>query len=143
MNMAEINIDATNAIAGRLASYVAKQALLGNSVNILNCEKAVISGNSSAVREKYYHRMFKTGGPFKGPFISRMPDRFMRRIIRGMLEYKEGRGRDAFDRIMCYIGVPAEFKDKKLVKVAKEVKDLPKLKYQTVGELCVSLGGRV
>ncbi len=141
--MAELNIDATNAIAGRLASYVAKQALLGNAVNVFNCEKAVISGKPSVVRQKYYYRIFKTGRVFKGPFISRMPDRFVRRIIRGMVEHKQGRGKEAFDRIMCYIGVPVAFTDKKLVKVAKEASELPKLKFQTVGELCTSLGGRV
>jgi len=141
--MAELNIDATNTVVGRLATYVAKQALLGSSVNIFNCEKAVISGRPSAIREKYYYRIFKTGQPFKGPFISRMPDRFVRRIIRGMVEHKQGRGKEAFDRIMCYIGVPVDFQGKKLVKVGKQADDLPRLKYQTIGELCVSLGGRV
>jgi large subunit ribosomal protein L13 len=141
--MAELNIDATNAIAGRLASHVAKQALLGYTVNVFNCEKAVISGRSTAVRDQFYHRIFKTGGPFMGPFTSRMPDRFMRRIIRGMVEYKEGRGKEAYARIMCYIGVPVQFKDRKLVKVAKQAGELPKLKYQTVGELCTSMGGKV
>ncbi len=140
--MAEINIDATNAIVGRLASYVAKQALLGSSVNIFNCEKAIITGRPDAVREKYYHRIFQTGQPNKGPFIIRMSDRFVRRIIRGMLEHKQGRGKAAFDRIMCYIGVPEDFKSKKLVKVAKDASVLPKLKYQTIGELCISLGGK-
>jgi large subunit ribosomal protein L13 len=139
----ELNIDATNAVAGRLASHVAKQALLGFTVNIFNSEKAVISGNPAAIRLKYYHRIFETGQPFKGPFTSRMPDRFLRRLIRGMVEHKEGRGKDAYARIMCYIGVPVDFKDKKLVSVGKKADDLPRLKYQTIGELCVSLGGKV
>ncbi|HLC33103.1 MAG TPA: 50S ribosomal protein L13 [Candidatus Nanoarchaeia archaeon] len=139
----EINIDATNGIAGRIASYAAKQALLGHTVNIFNSERAIISGSPSAVREKYYHRIFKTGQPNKGPFISRMPDRFLRRIVRGMVEHKQGRGGEAFERIMCYIGVPVAFKDKKLVHVAKKADELPSLKYQTIGQLCVSLGGRV
>ena len=141
--MAELNVDATNAIAGRLASYVAKQALLGNSVNVFNCEKAVISGRPAAIRYRYYYRSFKTGRVFKGPFISRMPDRFVRRMIRGMVEHKQGRGKEAFERIMCYIGVPVAFTDKKLVKVAKEASELPRLKYQTIGELCLSLGGKL
>ncbi len=141
--MAEINIDATNAILGRLASYVAKQALLGNSINVFNCELAVVSGRVGATKARYFHLIFETGRPEKGPFISRMPDRFVRRSIRGMVEHKQGRGREAFERIMCYMGVPVEFKDKKLVKVAKEASELPKLRYQTIGELCVSLGGKV
>ena len=141
--MTEINVDATNAIIGRLASFVAKQALLGNTVNVFNCEKAVISGDPVAVRAKYFHRIFDTGKPFKGPFISRMPDRFVRRIIRGMVQHKVGRGRDAFERIMCYLGVPIDFQGKKLVKPSKQAADLPRLKFVTVGDLCVSLGGRV
>ena len=141
--MVEINLDASNVVVGRLATYVAKQALLGATVNIFNCEKAVITGNQTSVREKYYHRIFETGQPNKGPFISRMPDRFVRRIVRGMLDHKSGRGRTAFENIMCYIGVPVEFQDKKLVSVGKVATELPKLKYQTIGELCTSLGGKV
>lgn len=141
--MAEINIDAKNAIVGRVVSYAAKQALLGNTVNIFNCEEAVISGRTLDNRDKYYHRIFKLGRPEKGPFASRMPDRFVRRMVRGMVPYKLGRGREAFERVMCYIGVPEKFKDKKLIKVAKEASALPKPSYQTIGQLCVSLGGRV
>ena len=141
--MAEINIDATNAVVGRLATFTAKQALLGNTINIFNCEKAIMTGKPSSVKAKYYHNIFVRGRPRTGPFYSRMPDRFVRRIIRGMVEYKKDRGRDAFERIMCYIGVPDKFKDKKMVKVAKEASELPKLRYQTIGELCVSLGGKV
>ena len=142
--MAEtINIDATNLIVGRLASYAAKQALLGHTVNIFNCEKAVMSGDFKILRERYYHRIFDVGRPFKGPYRSRMPDRFVRWMIRAMVAYKQQRGREAFERIMCYIGVPAKFADAKLIKVGKDVSELPKLKYTTVGDLCVSIGGKV
>ena len=41
----QIVIDATNATMGRLASYVAKQALLGKQIAIVNSEKAIITGN--------------------------------------------------------------------------------------------------
>ncbi len=141
--MAEINIDATNAIVGRIGTFAAKQALLGNTINVFNCEKAVISGRPAAVKAKYHHDIFGRGRPRTGPFPSRMPDRFVRRIIRGMLGHRRGRGKDAYGRVMCYIGVPVAFKDKKLVKVAKESSALPSLRYQTIGELCVSLGGKV
>lgn len=141
--MAEINIDATDLVAGRLATHVAKQALLGNTVNVFNCEKAVMTGSFSGLRERYYHRIFKVGRPFKGPYRSRMPDRFMRWMIRGMMPHKLGRGREAFARVMCYIGVPEKFSDAKLVSVGKKVSDLPKLQFTTVGDLCVSIGGKV
>lgn len=141
--MAEINIDATHAIAGRVASFVAKQALLGHTVNVFNCEKAVVSGSSKALKERYQYLKFKTGRPRTGPFISKMPDRFVRRMIRGMVQHKEPRGGAAYERIMCYIGVPAAHADKKLVKVAKEYTELPKLKYTTIHELCSALGGEL
>lgn len=141
--MAEINIDAKDAIVGRLATFAAKQALLGNTVNIVNCEAAIMSGKKSKVFERYHYSIRDLGQPSKGPFYSRMPDRFVRRIIRGMLEYKSPRGRAAYDRIMCYIGVPDKLKDAKLVSPVKNVDKLPNLKYQTVGQLCKALGGKV
>ena len=42
-------IDATNKIAGRLASIVAKLLLIGEEVIILNAEKAVISGKKDRI----------------------------------------------------------------------------------------------
>lgn len=141
--MAELNIDATNLIVGRVAAFAAKQALLGYSVKIFNCEKAVMSGNKQMLHQKYYRLIAETGQPTKGPHLSKMPDRFVRRIVRGMLDYKNPRGSAAFKRIMCYIGVPAQFKDLKLEKVTKEAKELPVWKYSTIGDICVSLGGKV
>lgn len=141
--MAEINIDATNAIVGRMASFVAKQALLGNKVNIYNCEKAVISGSPAIIREKYYHLMFKTGQPMRGPFIPKNPDRFVKRIIRGMIDHKNERGILAFKRIMCYRGAPEISLSSPLVQVAKQIKDLPRWKYVFVGDLCKSLGAKL
>lgn len=141
--MAEINIDATNTILGRLSSYAAKQALLGSSVNIFNCEAAVISGEPKAIRDRYYYLMFKMGQPMKGPFRIKMSDRFVKRAIRGMLPYKQQRGLDAFKRTMCYLGVPEEFKDRKMIKVAgADASKLPKLKSIAVQALLKSLGGK-
>lgn len=140
--MTEINIDATNAILGRLASYAAKQALLGHTVNVLNCEKTIISGRKNKVKEDYHHQFFQRGRPEKGPFISRIPDRLVRRTIRGMLDYKHGRGEEAYHRIMCYLGIPVKFNGKKLIKTSKEAKDLPTTNYQSMEKLCASLGRR-
>lgn len=135
--MAEIYIDAENAIVGRIGAYAAKKALLGDTIKILNSEKAIITGNKKDIIHKYYTIRNKVGQPQKGPFVPRMPDRFFRRIIRGMLPYKRERGRLAFDRIMCYLGVPAEFKDKKLQKVpGAEAGKLKTIKFTKVEEVC-------
>ncbi len=141
--MAELYIDAENAIVGRLGAHVAKRALLGDTIKVLNCEKAIISGPKENTLEKYYHAMNERGRPAKGPFYSRMPDRFVRRIIRGMLPHKKTKGCIAYDRIMCYIGIPEEFKNQKLIKVEQaDVSRLKTLKKSTVSEVCRALGQR-
>ena len=142
--MNEIIIDATNSIAGRLASHVAKQALLGNKISVINSEKAVMTGNKDVVAEKYRYRRSDQGRPQKGPIIYRTPDRFLKRIIRGMLPYKRQRGAEAFKNIKCYKGVPPEFKDKKaqLIKPANVAK-LTVVKYTTVAEICKYMGGKI
>jgi len=141
--MSEVIIDATNSVAGRLATHVAKQALLGNKVSVLNSEKAIMTGNKSTVIEKYRYRRSDQGRPQKGPFIFRNSDRFLKRIIRGMLPYKQSRGAEAFKRIKCYSGIPPEFKDKKAQSLPQaSITKLTVVKYVTVGDICKAMGGK-
>jgi large subunit ribosomal protein L13 len=139
----EYNVDATNAIAGRLGTKVAKEALQGKTVNVVNAEKAIISGTPERVFERYHYLRTGMGQQHKGPFIPRMPDRFLKRLFRGMLPYKKGRGAEAFKRIKCHIGVPDEFKDKKIEKYEDGTKKLPTLKYSTIQSICRKMGGKV
>jgi large subunit ribosomal protein L13 len=115
----EIIIDADNAILGRLASYAAKQALLGKEVMILNCENVVITGNRKSILNEYLAKKRKTSAR-----NSANPEKIVKRTIRGMLPYKMGRGADAFARIKCYMGVPKEFEEKKKVKSATKKQGL-------------------
>ena len=39
-------INAKDAILGRLGTYVAKQALLGNKVDVINCEETLVAEGS-------------------------------------------------------------------------------------------------
>jgi len=138
-----IIIDATNLIVGRLASYAAKSALQGRQVNIVNSEKAVISGTKKDVFDKYLNRR-QRGTPAKGPFLSRLPDRILRRAVRGMLPYKKPRGREAYKRVMCYIGVPKEFENKKIISIEDaNVAKLPNLKYINLLTLSKRLGAKL
>lgn len=109
-------IDGTNLILGRLASFAAKRALEGELVTILNCEKVVITGTKDSIIGKFKERLDR-GHPYHGPFYPKMPDRIVRRTIRGMLPYKEERGKKAFKKIKCFMGVPEEFKTAKVDKV--------------------------
>ena len=132
-------IDAKDLIMGRVATYAAKQALLGQEVIIINVEQAVISGSKENVLAKYLWRD-NLGEPFKGPFMPKVPMKFFKRVIRGMISYKKERGRLAFKRIKCYPGNPMNVQGISLEK-AKYTK-LKKGSYITVGELCKYLKGR-
>lgn len=133
-------IDATNLIMGRLATYSCKQALLGNKIDIVNCEKAIITGKKESVLERYKERR-KRGYIYKGPFISRMPDRLMKRTIRGMLSYKKERGREALKKIKCYLGVPKEFQNQKAESLSSaHLSKMKTLNYITLKDLAKYLG---
>ena len=136
-------IDATDMILGRLATQVAKKALLGERVEVINCEKAVISGSRADVIANYKQKWGRTTIR-KGPFIHRMPDRFVRRIIRGMLPYKQEKGSKAFKRIMCYVGTPKAFEGKQteIVQIAHLSERQPK-NMVTVADVCKELGANI
>ena len=136
-----ITIDATNLIAGRIGSHVAKQALLGHTIDIFNAEKAIVTGNKNSVEEHYWLRKRDLGQPQTGPFVSKMPDRFLRRMFRGMVPHKHPRGKTAYGRIMCYIGVPTQFKNVKPITLPHaDLSRLKTTKYITIGALCKTLG---
>ncbi|MBU1198773.1 MAG: 50S ribosomal protein L13 [Nanoarchaeota archaeon] len=135
-------IDAKNLIVGRFATIAAKKALLGEKVDVINCEKAVISCSRENVLAKY-KRLRAMGAPKKGPFLKRMPDRFVKRIIKGMLPMSRDRGKKALKNVKCHIGVPEQFKDKKADSVAGANADkLMTLKKVSVGEVCKLLGAK-
>ena len=134
-------IDAKNKILGRVATVAAKNALLGETVHIVNCENAIITGNKEKVFSDQLSR--KKKGRLRGPSISRMPDRFVRRTVRGMLPYKRPRGMVAFKKIRCYTGIPEKFKDQPKQELAKsDISKLPHFKYVTVKQVCSYLGGK-
>ncbi len=133
-----IVINADNLILGRMAATVAKKALLGEDVNVVNCEKAVIIGNRDSIIDKYLHRL-ELGQPQQGPFIQRRPDLFVRRAIGGMLPRSRSRGLEALRKIKCYMGVPKEFAGKEIT--LKDVQSKKTTKESiTVADLCISIG---
>ncbi len=136
-----IIIDAENSILGRVATTAAKQALLGEDIAIINADKAIVSGTKQEVFARYKQR-YARGVPSKGPFILRAPDRLVKRTIRNMIPYKTPRGREAFARIKCFVGVPAEFADKDAVIVGKNKRELPNNKFVTIKEISRNLGGK-
>lgn len=120
--MNEVIIDATNATLGRLASYVAKQALLGKKMVIVNCDNVVIVGNSRSIIKEYQFMRKLGGSSLAGPFFPKHPERIVKRTIRGMLSHRQMRGKDALRRVMCYNDTPEEYKDSKKILAGKEKK---------------------
>jgi large subunit ribosomal protein L13 len=135
-------IDATDTILGRIATHAVKASVAGEEVIIINCEKAVITGDRNYVKGKYEHRM-NMGTPGHGPFLPTEPHMLMKRTIRGMTEHKKSRGDEILKRILCYTGVPSELKDKK-TEVLKnaQISKLSKMKITYMGELCTFLCGK-
>jgi large subunit ribosomal protein L13 len=114
-------IDGKNATLGRLASYVAKQALKGEEFAILNCEQIIITGSKKDIKDKFLRSRGRVGSSQKGPKISKSNEKIVKRTIRGMLpDHRQGRGKQALKRIKCYVGIPKEFEDKKKITAGKE-----------------------
>ncbi len=130
-----------NMILGRLASLAAKDALLGEEVKVLNCEKIIISGKKANTLALQLERRKRKGHPHRSQNISRLPERYVRRAIRGMLPRKTARGREAWKRVLCYRGVPSDFAGKEMNAPEKaSASKLPTLYYLPVGDLCRGLG---
>ena len=133
----KIIIDAADGIVGRVASFTAKEALMGKEVIVVNCSHSVLTGTKRATLAKYKKARARGGAAIKGPHFPKSSERIMKRTIRGMLPYKKGRGEAAFKRIKCYIGIPEEFHGKKFETIVNaNVKKLQSLKYTTVEQLC-------
>ena len=133
-------IDATNLILGRLASKAAKQALSGEEIIVINCEKAIVTGDKKHIFDSYIAK-FDIGQVNQGPYFPRTPDQLVRRTIRGMLPRKKPKGRAALERIKCYVGMPSQIKldgAKTLPEASGE--RIKKAASITVLELCKHIG---
>lgn len=133
--------NAEGQILGRLSSVVAKDILNDEKVIVVNCEKAVISGNKKSIEDHYKTRV-ERGDAIHGPFFPRTPDGIFRRSVRGMIPWQKRKGRRAFKKLKVFIGVPKDLEGENLEKV--KVADASKLrvKYLTLEKLSISLGAK-
>lgn len=132
-------INADGLILGRMASIIAKRLLKGEKIAVVNVEKAVISGKKkSKVREA--KEFLEVGHPGKGPMHPRRPDRILRRTIRGMLPYKQPKGKQAYKRLRVFIGVPDELKNQEMETIEEAKAKKLNCPYFTLGELAKEIG---
>jgi large subunit ribosomal protein L13 len=134
-----IIIDAKGLILGRMSSIVAKLLLQGETIVVLNSEKAAISGKRLQI-VKDAKSFLEVGHPRKGPYHPRRPDRIVRRTIRGMLPWKKPKGRQAYKRLKVYLGAPKEFDGKEIQSILDASAEKLKSPYITVGELAKEIG---
>jgi large subunit ribosomal protein L13 len=132
MNKPVTIINAEGLIIGRMASIVAKRILNGEEITIVNAEKAVISGKRKS-RVMEAKEFLEVGAPRRGPFHYRRPDRIVRRTVRGMVPYKQPKGKQAYKRLKVFIGIPAELKDQKIETLANVRAEKLTCPYFTVG----------
>ena len=132
-------VNAEGLIVGRMCSKVAKRLLNGEEVIILNAEKAVFSGKKkSKVLEA--HIFLEVGAPMRGPFHYRRPDRFLRKTVRGMVPFKQPKGKNAYKRLKVFMGIPIELKDQQMITFEEASSAYLKGPHFTLGELAKEIG---
>ena len=141
-------INAEGLILGRMASTVAKRLLRGETITIVNAEKAVIIVNAEKTilsgkrksKVRAAKEFLQVGHPRKGPFHYRRPDRIVRKTVRGMLPYKQPKGKQAYKRLKVFTGAPEQVKDQEMETVAEAHAGKLTCPYFTVGELAREIG---
>jgi len=132
-------VNAEGLILGRMCSKIAKRLLNGEVIIIVNAEKIVISGKKkSKVAEA--KQFLEVGAPERGPFHSRRPDRIVCKTVRGMVPWRQPKGKNAYKRLKVYMGVPQELKDRKMETVEQAQASKLKGPHFTLAELAVEVG---
>lgn len=137
-----VYVDASDQIAGRLSSKVAKLVLSGKKVVVVNAEKALISGSRTSVINQWKERLELSSrvNPIYGPIHPRRPDNILRRMVRGMVPRKKPKGALAMKRLRVYIGLPSGVGAAKFTKFEDTAASRPIPVYVTMGDLSKSLG---
>ena len=137
-----VYVDATDQIAGRLSSKVAKLILSGKNVVVVNAERALVSGSRTAVVTQWKERL-ELGSkvnPIYGPIHPRRPDNILRRMVSVMVPIKMPIGVSPMKRLWVYIGVPAAVKPDKMTRFEDAAASRPIPVYVTMADLSRSLG---
>ena len=136
---ADIVVDARDCIFGRVASNVAERALDGETVAVVNAERAVITGNEDQITAKFQQR--RETGSDRGPAYPKRPDGILKRSIRGMLPHKKPRGREALSNVRVYVGNPYD-EDGEILE-GTSLDRLSNIKFVSLGDVSESIGANV
>lgn len=134
-----IVVNAEDLVLGRMCSKIAKKLLIGEQVIVVNAEKAVLSGRKKS-KVKEAHVFLEVGKPVTGPFHYRRPDRILRRTVRGMLPFKQPKGKQAYKRLKVYVGTPDELKNQKTETFEEAQAKKLRCSYFTLGQYAKEIG---
>ncbi|KCZ72063.1 LSU ribosomal protein L13P [Candidatus Methanoperedens nitroreducens] len=135
-------IDASNLILGRMASIIAQRLLNGEEIKIINAERAIISGRKDTTFGRY-RKYANRGSREFGPHFPRRPDQIISRTVRGMIPHKKMSGREAYNRLRVYIGVPPELsKEQASTLEDASITRLSTSNYTVLGDLSKKLGSK-
>jgi len=134
-----IIIDGNGMIFGRVATLIAKKAIEGEEVHLINAENMILTGDEKSIIAKFKARRAAQhkGTPEHSPHFSKVPHLLVKRMLRGMLPKQSARGTAALKKIMVYSGNP------KGLKTNLEVKEAVfggGIKHMKMSELCSMLG---
>lgn len=134
-------IDATGLVLGRLSSWIAQRIMMGEDVIVVNAQDMIVSGKRKYLIKSHLQKRGRAThtNPKRGPFYPRMPDRILRRTVRGMLPWKTSSGKSAFRRLSAFIEIPDNLSEKEFQSVPEAKRTLSN-SYMTVGELARSIG---
>jgi large subunit ribosomal protein L13 len=135
-------VDASGLIAGRLCSKVAKLLLTGNSVVVVNADKALFSGSRSSVMGTFFERL-KLGSvvhPKHGPFHPRTPAGILTRMVRGMIPRTKPSGAAALRRLRVYAEIPEQYGKVSFNKFDEAKATKPLAYYVPLGEVAERIG---
>lgn len=138
-----IVVNATNHIAGRLSSNVAKLLLQGHRVTVINCEKIMMSGTRSNQIQEYreFLEINSIINYKHGPVHYRRPDTIIAKMIRQMLPFdRKPSGKLAFQRLRTYIGAPNDTKPIEKIQFEKALIKREASNYTTLAEICRVIG---
>ncbi|ELQ76655.1 60S ribosomal protein L13a [Trachipleistophora hominis] len=104
----EIVINAKDHVAGKLATFVAKNILEGVPVTVVHTENIVFTGpiERGVGRFKDFLNKRKLTNPLRGPFHHRSPAMLFTRIVRRMVPKKKYKGQCALSLLTVHDSCP-------------------------------------
>ena len=127
-----MKVDAENRIVGRLGSTVARKVKEGEEIDIVNAEKAVISGDRQDVIEDYRQK-YERGSRDFGPYYPKRPDKILKRIITRMLP--DSKEEDLDSKVKTYLADPMNGEAEELgVKKGEELRNRNYVKLEDISK---------